>query len=112
MTQLDPVIQSVTYAPLQLPRAPVLVPEHTASDLRALIIFVQEGTPPGEPFFAYPVAPMANVLADQPNPTRFDHFLPGALSDEDMHQVARPRFVLWDHPSCPNRCARLIDPPY
>jgi hypothetical protein len=43
------------------------------------------------------------VAADRPNPTRFDHFLPGALSPEDMHAVvgaldtARPRFVLWDH---------------
>lgn len=91
------------YVPLGLDRATVLVPQHEAEPLRAAITFIRDRTVGGEPVFAYPLDPMANVLADRPNPTRFDHFLPGALSPDDMRQVvasletARPRYVLWDH---------------
>jgi hypothetical protein len=83
--------------------APVMVPVDTADELGGAVRYMEQGTPPGEPLFAYPVDPLVNVLTDRPNPTRFDHFLPGALSPEDMHAVvgaldtARPRFVLWDH---------------
>ena len=45
------------------------------------------GTPPGAPFFAYPVQPLFNFLADRPNPTRFDHFLPGTLTSRDFAEV-------------------------
>jgi hypothetical protein len=92
-----------TYVPFGLERAAVLVHEPVAEDLRDAVAYVQQGTPPGEPFFAYPVDPLANVLTDRPNPTRFDHFLPGALTPENMHEViasleqARPRYILWDH---------------
>jgi hypothetical protein len=86
-----------------LPAAPVMVPISTAEELGGAIRYMRRGTPTGGSLFAYPVDPLVNVLADRPNPTRFDHFLPGALSSEDMHavvadlQTARPRFVLWDH---------------
>jgi hypothetical protein len=92
-----------SYVKLELDGAPELVSQPLADDLRDAIRYVQRGTPPGAPFFAYPVDPLANVLADRPNPTRFDHFMPGALTATDMQQViagldqARPRYVLWDH---------------
>jgi hypothetical protein len=91
------------YEPLGLARAPVLVPRQLAEDTRNVVEFVQAGTPPGEPFFAYPVQPLFNFLADRPNPTRFDHFLPGTLRSRDFAEViddlerSRPRYVLWDH---------------
>jgi hypothetical protein len=91
------------YVPLGLERAPVLVPRHIADSVRGAVALVQAGTPPGEPFLAYPAAPLFNFLADRPNPTRFTHFFPGALTADDLGDViarlerARPRYVLWDH---------------
>jgi 4-amino-4-deoxy-L-arabinose transferase-like glycosyltransferase len=91
------------YTPLRLARAPVLVPSQWAEDMRSVVEYVRAGTPVGAPFFAYPVVPLFNFLADRPNPTRFDHFLPGTLTSGDMQEViadlqrAQPRYVLWDH---------------
>jgi hypothetical protein len=91
------------YQSLGLTRAPVLVPRHQAEDVRGVVEYVQAGTPPGAPFFAYPVVPLFNFLADRPNPTRFDHFLPGTLTNHDFAEIIddlqrrRPRYVLWDH---------------
>jgi hypothetical protein len=91
------------YVALDLPRANVQLPVQTAHAIRSAVQYVEAGTPPGAPFFAYPSVPLFNFLADRPNPTRFDHFFPGALTDEDLRQVvaslemARPRYVLWDH---------------
>jgi hypothetical protein len=91
------------YTPLRLARAQVLVPSQLAEDTRQVVAYVQAGTPVGAPFFAYPVQPLFNFLADRPNPTRFDHFLPGTLTSRDFAEVideldrARPRYVLWDH---------------
>jgi hypothetical protein len=91
------------YTPLRLARAPVLVPSQLAEDTRNVVAYVQAGTPVGAPFFAYPVQPLFNFLADRPNPTRFDHFLPGTLTSRDFQEVideldrSRPRYVLWDH---------------
>jgi hypothetical protein len=91
------------YVPLGLERAPVLVPRHFAERVRGAVELVRAGTPPGDPFFAYPAAPLFNFLADRPNPTRFNHFLPSALTAEELAEViaslevAKPRYVLWDH---------------
>jgi hypothetical protein len=99
----DVRVTATTYEPLQLNRAAVLVDTPLVDDLRDTIAYIQQGTTAGEPFFAYPVDPGANVLADRPNPTRFDHFMPGSLTRDDMQQVianleqARPRYILWDH---------------
>jgi hypothetical protein len=81
----------------------VLVPDNIADGVRGAVQYVQAGTPPGEPFFAYPVDPLFNFLADRPNPTRFNHFIAGALTPADLEAVigdldrAKPRYVLWDH---------------
>jgi hypothetical protein len=74
-----------------------------AEDVRGAVAYVQQRTPPDAPFIAYPVAPLFNFLADRPNPTRFDHFLPGTLTRRDFDAViaeleaSKPRYVLWDH---------------
>ena len=58
---------------------------------------------PGDPILSYPVNPIFNFLADRPNPTRFDHFIPGTLTDGDFHEVIarssmRGRATsIWDH---------------
>ena len=90
------------YVPLALERAPVWMPRTAAESVRGAVDFVEAGTP-GDSFFAYPVAPLFNFLVDRPSPTRFNHFLPGALTEEDQREViadleaARTRYVLWDH---------------
>jgi hypothetical protein len=91
------------YVPLNLERAAVLAPENVAASIHDAVRFVQAGTSPGEPFFAYPVVPMFYFLAERPNPTHFNHFIPGALTPDDLQRVIRdldaskPRYVLWDH---------------
>jgi hypothetical protein len=91
------------YAELGLARAPVVVPRRVAEDVRGVVAYVQAGTPQGQPLFVYPVAPLLNFLADRPNPTRFDHYLPGTLTPDDLARAvseldnARPRYVVWDH---------------
>lgn len=91
------------YFDLGLQRAQVRVPQNIAVNVRGAVEYVQAGTPPGAPFFAYPVDPLFNFLADRPNPTRFNHFIAGALTPSDLQDVirdldrAKPRYVLWDH---------------
>ena len=91
------------YVDLGLDRAPVRMPEHIAASIAGAVRHVQAGTPHGAPFFAYPVDPLFNFLADRPNPTRFNHFIAGALTPSDLDEVirdlerAKPRYVLWDH---------------
>jgi hypothetical protein len=92
-----------SYDPLQLPRAPVLVPHQFAEDTRGVVSYVQAGTPPGGALFTYPAAPLLYFLAERPNPTRFDHLLAGGLTQQELAEViaslrqARPRYVIWDH---------------
>jgi hypothetical protein len=93
------------YVPLGIaPRAsPILVPEQVGQDTSGVVDFVVAGTPAGKPLFVYPAAPLLNFLADRPNPTRFDHFLPGTLSQADLEltigelELSKSRFVVWDH---------------
>jgi len=97
------LLRAEPYEPLGLARAAVLVPRTTAADIRGVVEFVQANTPPGAPLFVYPAAPLLNFLAERPNPTRFDHFFPGTLSQSDFDSAiaeleqARPRYVIWDH---------------
>jgi hypothetical protein len=91
------------FVPLGLDRAPVLLPSRYVADLRGALGYLEAGTPPGEPVFAYPLQPLINFLIDRPNPTRYDHFVAGTLSPAELQEVidslevARPRYVLWDH---------------
>ena len=79
------------------------VPDFVAVSTRGAVEYVQAGTPPGAPFFVYPIVPLFNFLADRPNPTRFNHFFDGALTSADLDEVirdlesAKPRYILWDH---------------
>src|SRR5260370_9429461 len=98
------LLRQEAYAPLGLARADgILVPVTTAVDTRGVVEFVQANTPPGAPLFVYPAAPLLTSLAERPNPTRFDHFFPGTLSQRDFETTiaelnqARPRYVIWDH---------------
>jgi hypothetical protein len=90
------------YESLGIDSAPVLMPRLAAEDTRQVVAYLDAGTPPGAPLFVYPVAPLFNFLADRPNPTSFDHFLPGTLTSGDFDKViadlqaARPRYVMWD----------------
>ncbi len=91
------------YAPLSVDRASVFAPRQTAEDLQGVVRFVDANTPPGEPLLVYPVAPLINFLADRPNPTRFDHYLPGTLTSSELEEAVtelrsgQPKYVVWDH---------------
>jgi hypothetical protein len=69
------------------PVADVVAPAQTAADLNGLVGEIHQRTRPGEPIFVYPTSPLVYVLADRPNPTRFDHLNPGAASREQLDQV-------------------------
>jgi hypothetical protein len=62
------------------------IPAQTATELRGLVADIQNRTGPGEPIFVYPSSPLIYVLAQRPNPTRFDHVNPGAA---DATQIAQ-----------------------
>jgi hypothetical protein len=63
------------------------VPVQTAADLRAALDAVNADSPAGEPIFVYPTSPLVYVLADRPNPTRFDHLNPGAATPAQVDEV-------------------------
>jgi hypothetical protein len=75
---------------LRLPRAPIAdveAPVTTAQELSGVIADIQNRTQPGEPIFVYPTSPLLYVLADRPNPTRFDHINPGAATPMQIADV-------------------------
>jgi hypothetical protein len=78
----------VTYLAQPFARvADVQAPVATASDLERVVADIQSRTERGEPVFVYPTSPLLYVLADRPNPTRFDHLNPGAASSAQIQQV-------------------------
>jgi hypothetical protein len=75
---------------LSLPRAPIAgveAPVQTAMDIQATVADIRARTQPGEPVFVYPTSPLLYVLADRPNPTRFDHLNPGAADASQIQTV-------------------------
>jgi hypothetical protein len=78
---LVPIGTSVPFA------AGLEVPRPTASDLQGIVADIQARTRPGEPIFVYPTSPLLYVLADRPNPTRFDHLNPGAANPRQIEAV-------------------------
>jgi hypothetical protein len=85
--------------------ADVAAATQTVSDLQAVLAEVAQRTRPGEPIFVYPTSPLLYVLADRPNPTRFDHLNPGAATPSEIQQtieaLANMRLVVvsdfWRH---------------
>jgi hypothetical protein len=65
------------------------VPEATRSELQGIVAEIQARTQPDEPIFVYPSSPLLYVLAERPNPTRFDHLNPGAADPRQIEQVIR-----------------------
>jgi hypothetical protein len=63
------------------------VPAQTWSDLLTTAAEIKHRTAPGEPIFAYPSSPLLYVLAERPNPTRFDHLNPGAATPDQIQVV-------------------------
>jgi hypothetical protein len=75
---------------ITLPRAPIAdveAPVATARELNGVIADIQDRTQPGEAILVYPTSPLLYVLADRPNPTRFDHLNPGAASQQQIDTV-------------------------
>jgi hypothetical protein len=67
--------------------AGIVVSTDQAGMLLAAAKFVALNTTPGEPIFVYPTSPLVYILANRPNPTRFDHLYPGAASPEELDRV-------------------------
>jgi hypothetical protein len=71
------------------PVADVEAPTQTATEMSSLVADIQERTQPGEPIFVYPTSPLVYVLAQRPNPTQFDHLMPGSARPTQLDQVIR-----------------------
>ncbi len=65
----------------------ILIPGGQNATLLAAVRCVDANTAPGEPIFVYPTSPLVYVLADRPNPTRFDHLYPGAATPAEIEDV-------------------------
>jgi hypothetical protein len=75
---------------LTLPEAPIAgveAPIGTAEDVAGAVAEIEQRTRSGEPIFVYPTSPLLYVLADRPNPTRFDHLNPGAADPAQIQEV-------------------------
>jgi hypothetical protein len=59
----------------------------TADELEQTVADIQQRTAEGEPIFVYPTSPLLYVLANRPNPTRFDHLNPGAATSSQIDTV-------------------------
>jgi hypothetical protein len=59
----------------------------TRSDLVNTVADVRARTSPDEPIFVYPTSPLLYVLAERPNPTRFDHLNPGAATPAEIQDT-------------------------
>ncbi len=89
----------------------VRVPAATARDYEAAVAAIQDRVPPGEPIYVVPRRsdlvtagnPLLYVLADRPNPTRYDIEAPGVVTSAKVQRElvadlerARPRVVVRD----------------
>jgi hypothetical protein len=98
--------------PLDLPVADgALVPERTARELETAVRAIRARVPPGEPIYVVPRRsdlvtagnPLLYVLAERPNPTRYDIQAPGVVTSAPVQrelvadlQRSRPRVVVRD----------------
>jgi hypothetical protein len=81
-------IREATATVVGIPAANGLrVPAQTWSDLLNTTAEIRHRTTAGEPIFVYPSSPLLYVLAQRPNPTRFDHLNPGAASQQEVANV-------------------------
>jgi len=65
----------------------VLANENDQATLVAATRFAVQISEPGEPIFVYPSSPLIYVMADRPNPTRFEHLYPGAATPEQLRYI-------------------------
>jgi hypothetical protein len=65
----------------------LLVRAEARDDLRALNREVRARTSPGEPIFVYPSSPLLYIVTQRPNPTRYTHLYPGALSQAELDRL-------------------------
>jgi hypothetical protein len=98
--------------PLSLPIADgARVPERAARDLEATVRAIQARVAPGEPIYVVPARsdlvtagnPLLYVLAERPNPTRYDIQAPGVVTSAPVQREivadlvrTRPRVVVRD----------------
>jgi hypothetical protein len=83
---------SVQFAPTTMltdprPVAGMIVSADQANTLVDAARFVAANTALGEAIFVFPTSPLVYVLADRPNPTRFDHLFPDAASPAEVDRV-------------------------
>ncbi len=92
------------FADLDSPRARILMPEHRASDVNAVLGYIASHTAPGEHILDV-TGSFFYFLTDRPNPVPFGHFVQGFLSHQDMAEVlkaletAKPRVAIASYAS-------------
>jgi hypothetical protein len=82
------------HAALAAGRDGVLVPERDAANVEAAVRAIRARVPPGEPIYVVPARsdlvtpgnPLLYVLADRPNPTRYDIQAPGVVTSAPVQR--------------------------
>jgi hypothetical protein len=67
----------------------IVVTSGMRDELQGLLAEVRASTATGEPIFVYPTSPFIYVLANRPNPVRYDHFYPGTVSRTELEGVVQ-----------------------
>jgi hypothetical protein len=67
----------------------LLVSPAQGQELTSLIDAVREMSAPGESIFVYPTSPLIYVLADRPNPTRFEHLYPHTIPMAELSRMVQ-----------------------
>ncbi|MFN0072028.1 MAG: glycosyltransferase family 39 protein [Chloroflexota bacterium] len=80
-------MQPHAYIPSENPRAGVLGLPYLVQPIDAVVENIRLRTSEGEPILVFPAAPMLYYLADRPNATRFNHFLPGIATRDQEYEV-------------------------
>jgi hypothetical protein len=63
------------------------VPSEQVQEVAELRNTLQSTTLPDEPIFVYPTAPLIYVVAERPNPTRYEHLYPGTVPTTELIRV-------------------------
>jgi hypothetical protein len=72
---------------LEMARAPVIVPDWQAEEVRDTVEAIRRKTPAGEPIFVAPYAPGLYFLAERRNPSRHDAIVPGFATPGIQREV-------------------------
>lgn len=66
-----------------------LIPSEEAKIVEEVVHYIKNHTRPGEFIFVAPYETVLYFLSQRNNPTRFDRFLPGEVTEADQEEIVR-----------------------